>query len=311
MPWRSLRRQPAFARSPSARWRSASAPTPPSSAWSTPCCCGRSTIRSRNGLWPLNNLWRKTGVRGSVSAPDFHDWHDTASSFDAMAYYAGGETSVSVTGAADYGTAIRVTPGFFNVFGVGAGDGPRARAGGRNAGSPFTAVISHDFWMRRFGGRPDALGATVSFGERTFTIVGVMPPGFDFPTRTDIWYPAWVQPETTSRGAHNYRVVARLKDGVGARAGAGGDDGAGGAARTGVSGLQRRQRRRRRAAAGTAGRRHAADAEPARGRRRAGAAHRLRQRRQSPARARDRADERAGRPRRARRRAGGGWSRSW
>ena len=49
----------------------------------------------------INNLWRKSTVSSSVSAPDFHDWHDTASSFAAMAYYAGGETSVSVSGAAD------------------------------------------------------------------------------------------------------------------------------------------------------------------------------------------------------------------
>src|SRR5580765_2426811 len=162
----------------------------------------------------LNNLWRKSTVSSSVSAPDFHDWHDTASSFAAMAYYAGGETSVSVSGAADYGTVIRVTPGFFNVFGVGPAMGRVFESVDETAGSAFTAVISHDFWMRRFGGRPDAIGSTASFAERAFTIIGVMPPGFRFPTRTDLWYPAWVQPETTSRGAHNYRVVARLKDDV-------------------------------------------------------------------------------------------------
>src|SRR4029079_8264634 len=49
----------------------------------------------------VNNLWRKSGVSASVSAPDFHDWHDTTTSFDAMAYYAGGETSVSTGGEAD------------------------------------------------------------------------------------------------------------------------------------------------------------------------------------------------------------------
>ena len=163
----------------------------------------------------INNLWRKSSLSASISAPDFHDWHDTASSFTAMAYYAGGETSVSVSGAADYGTVIRDTPGFFNVFGVGPAIGRVFEPAEETPGSPFTAVIGHDFWIRRFGGRPEALGSTVTFGERTFTIVGVMPPGFRFPTRTDVWYPAWVQPETTSRGAHNYRVVARLKDGVG------------------------------------------------------------------------------------------------
>jgi len=162
----------------------------------------------------INNLWRKSTVSSSISAPDFHDWHDTASSFAAMAYYAGGETSVSVSGAADYGTVIRVTPGFFTVFGAGPSMGRLFESADETPGSPFTAIISHDFWMRRFGGRPDAIGSTASFGERTFTIVGVMPPGFRFPTRTDLWYPAWVQPETTSRGAHNFRVVARLKDDV-------------------------------------------------------------------------------------------------
>jgi ABC-type antimicrobial peptide transport system permease subunit len=68
--------------------------------------------------------------------------------------------------------------------------------------------------MRRFGGDARAVGSTVSFGERTFTIVGVMPAGFRSPGDTDVWFPAWVQPETTSRSAHNYRVVARLKEGV-------------------------------------------------------------------------------------------------
>jgi putative ABC transport system permease protein len=162
----------------------------------------------------INNLWRKSGVSATVSAPDFHDWHDTTSSFDDMAYYTGGETSVSTAGVADYGSTIRVTPGFFRVFGVGAELGRALEPPDEVAGSAFAAVIGHDFWIRRFGGRPDVVGATVSFAGRTFTVVGVMPPGFRFPARSDIWYPAWVQPETTSRGAHNYRVVARLKNGV-------------------------------------------------------------------------------------------------
>src|SRR5215212_1863761 len=44
----------------------------------------------------VTNQWQKTGRRGTVSAPDFHDWHDAASSFAAMAYYSGGETGVNV-----------------------------------------------------------------------------------------------------------------------------------------------------------------------------------------------------------------------
>ena len=76
------------------------------------------------------------------------------------------------------------------------------------------AVIGHEFWLRRFGGSSGVIGRTVTFGQRAVTIVGVMPPGFGFPGRTDIWYFPSASGETASRSAHNYRVVARLKDGV-------------------------------------------------------------------------------------------------
>jgi putative ABC transport system permease protein len=158
--------------------------------------------------------WRNTGVRGSVSAPDFHDWHDAASSFEAMAYYTGGETSVSVAGASEYATAIRVTPGFFRVFGVEPEAGRVFAATDETAGAPLAAVITHEFWVHRFGGAPAALGGTVGFGEQTFTVIGIMPPGFRSPDRGEVWVPAWTRPETPSRSAHNYRVVARLKEGI-------------------------------------------------------------------------------------------------
>ncbi len=162
----------------------------------------------------LTTAWRRTGVRGSVSAPDFHDWHDTTSSFQAMAFYSGGETSASVDGAADYARGTVVTPEFFDVFGVEPQIGHLPAGAELRAGGPLTAVISFDFWMRRFGGRPDVLGRTVSLRQSAFTIIGVMPAQFRFPDRTDVWAPAWIVPETTSRSAHNYEVVARLKDDV-------------------------------------------------------------------------------------------------
>jgi putative ABC transport system permease protein len=56
----------------------------------------------------ISSLWTKSGLRGTVSAPDFHDWHDRASSFAAMAYYAGVETSVSVAGTGSKVVRIRV-----------------------------------------------------------------------------------------------------------------------------------------------------------------------------------------------------------
>ncbi len=173
--------------------------------------------RQPDRIVALTNQWLKTGRRGSVSAPDFHDWHDTTRSYAAMAYYTYSldfETSVNVDGVADYGAVVLVTPEFFDVFGVDALVG-RHISRTASAGDAPAAVLSHEFWQRRFGGSPSAIGRTVSFGQRAVTIIGVMPPGFSFPGRTDIWFYPSAQPETSSRSAHNYRVVARLKDDVG------------------------------------------------------------------------------------------------
>ncbi|HEV8345791.1 MAG TPA: ABC transporter permease [Vicinamibacterales bacterium] len=158
--------------------------------------------------------WRKTGIRGQASGPDFHDWHDTSTSFNAMAYYVGGETSVSVARTADYANAVRVTPEFFNVFGVAPEAGRLPEPAEQTAGGPMTAVVGHDFALRRFGQPAAAVGATVTVAEFPLTVIGVMPPGFGFPGRTDVWGPSWLFAETTSRSAHNYLVVAKLKPGT-------------------------------------------------------------------------------------------------
>ena len=102
----------------------------------------------------LTTQWQKTGRRGSVSAPDFHDWHDSTTSFAAMAYYTYSldfETSVKVDGVADYGAVVLVTPEFFDVFGVDPLIG-RSIARTASPGDAPAAVLSHEFWQRRFGG---------------------------------------------------------------------------------------------------------------------------------------------------------------
>jgi putative ABC transport system permease protein len=80
------------------------------------------------------------------------------------------------------------------------------------------AVIGFDFWQRKFGGQPEAIGQTVTldtFGRRTYTIVGVMPSGFQFPGKTEIWLPAgWNGIPRDRRGGHWILALARLKSRV-------------------------------------------------------------------------------------------------
>jgi putative ABC transport system permease protein len=161
------------------------------------------------------NFFSARGARSaSISAPDFNDWREQSRSFDALAYYAGGETSVTLDGSGDYATVMRVTPGFFQVLGVRARLGRLLTPEEERPGGPLAAVVADAFWRRRLGADPAAIGRTMKFGERVYEIVGVLAPEVRFPARTDIYYPAWIVPETTSRSAHNYRVIGRLGSGV-------------------------------------------------------------------------------------------------
>ncbi|MEK7833820.1 MAG: ABC transporter permease, partial [Acidobacteriota bacterium] len=82
---------------------------------------------------------------------------------------------------------------------------------------PRTALLSYDYWQRRFAADPQVLGRTLTvdtFGRRVYTIVGVMPPGFRFPNQTEIWLPVGWDGIPRQRRGPWLSVLARLKDGV-------------------------------------------------------------------------------------------------
>ena len=163
----------------------------------------------------VQTFWKHTGTRATnVSAPDFHDFSEQSRSFDALAYYWGGETSVTAGNVAEYASVYHVTPGFFRALGATAQAGRLLSEEEQRAGGPLAVVITDAFWRRQFGADRAAIGATLRFRQRVFTIVGVLPAGLRFPARADIYCPAWLTPETTSRSAHNYRLVGRLRDRV-------------------------------------------------------------------------------------------------
>ncbi len=162
----------------------------------------------------VTNTNTRTGVRNvTISGPDFVDWRAQARSFEALAYFTGsGETSVTVNNVSDYTTVTRVAPGYFRVFGASAQVGRLFTPEEEKSGDSDAVVISEAYWRRQFGSEPRAIGSTITFGQRTRTIIGVTP--LRYPARTDIYYPDPVAPESQSRTAHNYRGVGRLAAGV-------------------------------------------------------------------------------------------------
>src|ERR1700683_4438581 len=100
----------------------------------------------------LSSLWRKSGSHGTVSAPDFHDWHNQSSAFAAMAYYQNDETSVTTGSSAEYGNVAIVTPEFFRVFELEPATGRMFTPDEQKPGGSAVVLISHSFWQRHFGG---------------------------------------------------------------------------------------------------------------------------------------------------------------
>src|ERR671912_996686 len=162
----------------------------------------------------VTNTNTKTGNRNTtISGPDFFDWRAQNQSFAVLAYYTGsGETSVTVNNASDYTTVTRVSPGYLSVFGATARVGRLFTPEEEQPGDSDAVVITEPYWRRQFGSDTRAIGTTITFGQRTRTIIGVT--AMRYPERTDIYYPDPVAPESQSRTGHNYRGVGRLAPGV-------------------------------------------------------------------------------------------------
>jgi putative ABC transport system permease protein len=154
---------------------------------------------------------------GQVTESDFDDLHAQATVFESLAAFNGGGTegsSVIVRNSADFASVCRVSEEFFRAMGVNAAAGRLFTPEEYRYGAPDLAVISDAFWKRRFAGDPQAVGDQLRAYGRVFTVIGVLPPGFSFPDKTDIWLGA-TEEKNTSRTASNWRAVGRLRSGIG------------------------------------------------------------------------------------------------
>jgi predicted permease len=151
-----------------------------------------------------------------VSIPNFQDWHDLSSSFEAMAYYQAFEASIITGSQAEYARAVRVSPEFFRVFAVQPVIGHLFSPDELKLGAG-AMIISYSYWQSHFGGDARALGQSIRGFAKPLPIVGVLPPGFHFPDNTDLWYPVNTvrrEPTADRRGGQNYFAVGRLKPDV-------------------------------------------------------------------------------------------------
>jgi putative ABC transport system permease protein len=163
-------------------------------------------------------LLREVGARGNligVADPNFVDVEERAQSFEALGISAGSFPLV-VTGAKEPGRArvTIVSRQFFKAMAVQPVAGRLFLPEEEKFGGPIATVVSHSYWQNQLGGSTDFGSLRLNVDGANANVVGVMPATFDYPSRTEIWITRNTEPLGTSRTAHNWPVVGRLRQGV-------------------------------------------------------------------------------------------------
>src|SRR5690242_372791 len=153
--------------------------------------------------------------QSNISYLDFVDWSQQNDLFASTAAYWNGNAQFGAEGAEpERVPRAGVTVGFFSVLGVQPVLG-RAFVPEDDKGYPQTvAIVSHGLWKRRFGSDPNIVGKQVQISGNLMTILGVMPPGFEYPERTQVWVPCAVNLKDEPRDNRAWFAIARLNTGI-------------------------------------------------------------------------------------------------
>jgi predicted permease len=163
-------------------------------------------------------LWEnRSGVpQLEASYPNFEDWRRVSRSFDSMSAVAFHNFDLTFTGGAEHLIGIRVSSGFLATLGVEPAVGRDfAESDDRVNASPV-AILSDRLWRERFGADPHLAGRSVTLDGRSFTVVGILPAGFNFVEDADVIIP--LRPNMPAiyadRSVDAIAVLGRLKPDV-------------------------------------------------------------------------------------------------
>jgi putative ABC transport system permease protein len=137
---------------------------------------------------------QRAGQPLPLSYPEFVDWRAQARSLDGLAFVYGGILRVHENEETDRALVAMVSDGFFRLMGTMPLLGRVPSAEEERAGSPDRVVVlSQSYWRGHFGSDPHVVGRVLRTDRGLFTVIGVMPTGFEYPvwvgTRTDMWTP--------------------------------------------------------------------------------------------------------------------------
>jgi macrolide transport system ATP-binding/permease protein len=154
---------------------------------------------------------------GNLSRDDYEDWKGLTSSLSSLEVYGGTGFLLRTGSLSEPVPAARVSDGFFRTLGVEPILGRNFRPGEDRPGQPKIAILSYGTWMKRFGGRRDLIGQSISLTGEAYTVVGVLPRSFAFAPRAsaELWVPLLDKNGCEKRrSCHNLDGLGRLRNGV-------------------------------------------------------------------------------------------------
>jgi predicted permease len=170
----------------------------------------------------LHNAYPGAGVEGGAAngVPDYYDRLQALTALDALSMYRQAGFTVGGTDRAEAERlqGLIVTPSFFHVLSVAAHRGRLFSEQEADVGQDQKVVLTYGYWQRAFGGRDEAVGASLRLNGVPFTIVGVLPPDFRF-VNPDLQLArayAFSAEERADdrRHSNNWQQLGRLKDGA-------------------------------------------------------------------------------------------------
>ena len=164
-------------------------------------------------IWDTNR--EKSLAHEPISPVTFHDYRGLSGVFqDAAAWWRPQLNLADETGDPIRVSAVEASDNLFHVLGVQPAIGRGFTTHPDLFGPEHEAIISHRLWQTRFSGDAAVIGRGIRLNGFTYTVVGIMPPGFGFPGETDLWQQLQWNLHNHSRGAHFMESVARLRPGV-------------------------------------------------------------------------------------------------
>jgi len=164
-------------------------------------------------------LWDKVPSRGvernEVAVANYLDWRAQNKTLEQLGIYSWWSTNLTGADSPERVQGFQVTTNFLDILGVKPLLGRGFSAEEEQPGKDAVVLLTYNLWQRRFGADSNIVNKTIVTNGVTRTVVGVMPPDFNYPKGAEIYAPLPFTPELIrSRGNHSYLGIGRLKPGV-------------------------------------------------------------------------------------------------